>query len=308
MNSFVHISQIERETGFSKAQLRKWRSRFGFPPKESTTDSKSLYSGETLERLLLIKRLLEAGYRPSEVVSTNYEGLQELAAGMSEPELNVVYDDTIKNLIDHIKHFDIKAFNALLVELRSKRKLFDLIQNTLVPLMIYLGEAWNRGEIDIYHEHLCTSCLERFLNGAILQFTPLSASPTILFAAPPSENHLLGLLMAEAILAEQGVKAIHMGSHIPIHSLQKAAIACNADIVVLSFSFAYPSRNIQPILSQVRKSLPNQIQIWAGGAGLFNVKRQPKGVTIFRNLEGAVKALNKLTAPLSKDAMVVDLN
>jgi methylmalonyl-CoA mutase cobalamin-binding subunit len=295
MDTFISSFQVERETGFGKQQLRKWRQRFGFPPKEPSTDNKSAYSGETFERLLLIKRLLEAGYRPSEVVSTNYDGLLELVAGIQGSELNTVYDDTIKNLIEHIKRFDIEAFNAFLVELRAKRKLLDLIQNVLAPLMIFLGEAWNRGEIDIYHEHLCTSCLERYLNGEILKFIPLSASPTILFAAPPKENHLLGLLMTEAVLAEQGVRAIHMGSHIPTHSLQTAAIACNADIVVLSFSFAYPSRYVQPILSQLRRSLPNHIQIWAGGAGLSNVKRQPKGITIFKNLESAVKALNNLT-------------
>ena len=295
MNTFVSIDQIQRETGFGKGQLRKWRQRFGFPLNESTTNSKSAYSGETLEKLLLIKRLLEAGYKPSEVVSTNYEGLQALLAGMHEPELNVIHDDTIKNLIEHIKRFDIEAFNSLLIELRSKKTLIDLIQNILAPLMIFLGEAWNRGEIDIHHEHLCTSSLERFLNGEILKCKPHTASPTILFAAPPKENHLLGLLMTEAVLAEQGVRAIHMGSHIPIHSLQTAAIACNADIVVLSFSFAYPSRNVQPILSQLRRSLPNHIQIWAGGAGLSSVKRQPKGITIFKNLEDAVKALKNST-------------
>jgi methanogenic corrinoid protein MtbC1 len=295
MNTFVSIDQIQRETGFGKGQLRKWRQRFGFPLNESTTNSKSAYSGETLEKLLLIKRLLEAGYKPSEVVSTNYEGLQALLAVMHEPELNVIHDDTIKNLIEHIKRFDIKAFNSLLIELRSKKTLIDLIQNILAPLMIFLGEAWNRGEIDIHHEHLCTSSLERFLNGEILKCKPQTGSPTILFAAPPKENHLLGLLMTEAVLAEQGVRAIHMGSHIPIHSLQTAAIACSADIVVLSFSFAYPSRNVQPILSQLRRSLPNHIQIWAGGAGLSSVKRQPKGITIFKNLESAVKALSNST-------------
>ena len=64
----VLASEIERETGFGKDQLRKWRQRFGFPPAESTANSKAAYSRETVDQLLLIKRLLEGGFRPRQVV------------------------------------------------------------------------------------------------------------------------------------------------------------------------------------------------------------------------------------------------
>ena len=67
-NTFFLPSEIERETGFGKEQLRKWRQRFGFPPKESSGDGKIAYSVKTVEQLHLIKRLLEAGFRPAQVV------------------------------------------------------------------------------------------------------------------------------------------------------------------------------------------------------------------------------------------------
>ena len=77
-NLFFSPSEIERETGFGIDQLRKWRQRFGFPPKESISDGKMTYSLKTVDQLLLIKRLLEAGFRPGQVVGKTVLELEKL--------------------------------------------------------------------------------------------------------------------------------------------------------------------------------------------------------------------------------------
>ena len=76
--TFVSSSEIERETGFGKGQLRKWRQRFGFPPVESMEDGKAAYSRKTIDQLLLIKRLLDAGFRPGQVVGKTVSELEKL--------------------------------------------------------------------------------------------------------------------------------------------------------------------------------------------------------------------------------------
>ena len=86
INPFFSPSEIERETGFGKEQLRKWRQRFGFPPREATLDGRSTYSIETVQQLLLIKRLLEAGFRPAQVVGKPVLELEKLK---SELGLNI---------------------------------------------------------------------------------------------------------------------------------------------------------------------------------------------------------------------------
>ena len=75
-------SEIERVTGFGKDQLRKWRQRFGFPLLESTVNGKSAYSSQTVDKLLLIKRLLEAGFRLGQVVGMTTPGLENLLLGL----------------------------------------------------------------------------------------------------------------------------------------------------------------------------------------------------------------------------------
>jgi hypothetical protein len=97
--------------------------------------------------------------------------------------------------------------------------------------------------------------------------------------------------MSEAVLAEQGARTISIGSNIPLNNLKLAASSYDVDVVALSFSFAYPARDVVPTLVHLRRLLPSRIQIWAGGAGLAGVRRHPKGVSIFSDFEQAIAAL-----------------
>jgi len=292
---FVLSSEIERETGFGIGQLRKWRQRYGFPPMGATADGKAAYSRKTVDQLLLIKRLLEAGLRPGQVVGVTAGELEKfkLALGLSVPV--VCRDESRQALIEKLKLTDLAGFRALLAQERAKRTLLDFVLDTVGPLMIDVGEAWRRAEIDIHHEHLCSFFVERLLHAEILKLPPKEDLPGIvLFALPPGEHHLLGLLMVEAALAEQGAKTINIGSDVPLNNLKLAAISCKADVVALSFSFFYPTRNVVPILRHLRRLLPLQMQIWAGGAGLAGIRKQPKGVRIISDIGEAIAALKEL--------------
>ncbi len=292
---FFLPSEIERETGFSNEQLRKWRQRFEFPPKESNLDGKPGFSLKTVEQLLLIKRLLEAGFRPAQVVGKTVLELEKLK---SELGLNIqlaMPDESTHKFIEYIKLAKLKEFIALLKKKRRTQTMLTFVQNTITPLMISIGDAWTRDEIDIHHEHLCTAYIERYLQAEILNFQPKKGLPVILFALPPGEHHLLGLLMAEAVLAENGAVTINIGSDIPLNNLKLAAISCKVDAVALSFSFAHPARDVLPTLLHFRRLLPPQIQIWAGGAGISVIRKKPKGVKMIYDFNEAVIAMSDIS-------------
>ena len=288
-------SEIERETGFGKEQLRKWRQRFGFPPKESNVDGKIAYSGQTVEQLHLIRRLLEAGFRPAQVVGKTVLELEKLKLELGLNAVVYAPDESIVLLIEYIKLNDLKGFLSLLMKKRGKQIMLDFVQNTIAPLMIGIGEAWRRDEIDIHHEHLCSAHIERYLHAEILRLRPREGLPVILLALPPGEHHLLGLLMAEAVLAEEGAATINIGSGIPLNNLKLAAITCKADVVALSFSFAHPSKDILPTILHFRRLLPPEIQIWVGGAGISVIRKKPKGVDFFYDFKDVVFALNNFS-------------
>lgn len=292
---FVSSSEIERETGFGKDQLRKWRQRFGFPPLEAMADGKAAFSPQSVEQLLLIKRLLESGYRPGQIVGKTANELENLSRALSLSAPVVCRTELSQAFIDRLKQADLRGFSALLAKERTKRTLSDFVRNTVAPLLISIGDAWRRDELEIHHEHLGTGSIERYLNAQMLKLKPpKNGFPRILFALPPGERHHLGLLMLEAIMAEHGARAFNLGPDIPLNNLKLAAISYEVDAVALSFSSAYPARDVVPTLLHLRRLLPIQIQIWAGGAGLARLRKHPKGVLIFSDIDEAVAALQAL--------------
>lgn len=76
----------------------------------------------------------------------------------------------------------------------------------------------------------------------------------------------------------------------PLLEISRAAEAHRADIVALSFSVAFPQRQIPGLLQQLRKMLPANIDLWAGGRGVTRVARQ-EGVQLFATLDDALAAL-----------------
>ena len=238
--------------------------------------------------------MLEAGFRPAQVVGKPVLELEKLK---SELGLNIqleIQDESTNQFVEYIKINNLQAFVNLLKEKRRTQTMLDFTQRTITPLMISLGDAWTRDEIDIHHEHLCSAYIERYLQAEILNLLPRKGLPIILLSLPPGEHHFLGLLMAEAVLAEQGAVTINIGADIPLNNLKLAAISCKADVVALSFSFAHPARDVLPTLLHFRRLLPPNIQIWAGGAGISVIRKKPKGVKMIYALSDAVTALNEI--------------
>ena len=290
---FVSPSDIEHETGFGKDQLRKWRQRFCFPLLKSKANGKAAYSRQTVDQLLLIKRLLEAGFRPRQVVGMTTTVLEKLELGLVLSVPLVCRDELTAPFIELLKRTDMAGFRLLLDGRRARGTLADFVRDTVAPLLTHIGEAWRRKEIEIHHEHLCTACIERYLQAEIEKLKPKHGLPSVLFALPPGEHHMIGLLMAEAVLAERGARTISIGADIPLSHLTLAAISCKAEVVALSFSFAYPARKVVPTLKHLRRLLPSPMQIWAGGRGVAGIRTPPKGVRIFAQFNEAVDALHE---------------
>jgi methanogenic corrinoid protein MtbC1 len=293
-NAFVLQSEIERLTGFGIEQLRKWRQRFGFPPVQYDVSGRVVYARESIDRLMVIKRLLEAGLRPGQVVAkTSAENLK-MAADLNLFKPDVVRSESTNAFIKLLKHADSEAFKALLRKRRAKSTMLDFVQHTIAPLMVGVGDAWLSGEIDVFHEHLCTSMIERYLISQTFKLKPKIAFPIFLFALPPGERHQLGLLMVEAVMAEAGAYIVNAGTDIPLNSLKLAAVECKADVVALTFSFSYPPRDVVPTLAHLRRLLPSKMLLWAGGAGLSKVRRAPAGVRVMTDFIEAITALDDL--------------
>ena len=73
-----NIAAVERDTGLSKDVLRIWERRYGFPVPDRDSNGERSYPADQVDRLRLIKRLMDQGHRPGKLIATPPDELTAL--------------------------------------------------------------------------------------------------------------------------------------------------------------------------------------------------------------------------------------
>lgn len=290
-----NIAAVERDTGLSKDVLRMWERRYGFPRPERDDHGERLYPVDQVERLRLIKRLMDQGYRPGKLIPLPPESLVTLAPRRSSTSRKEAMPEEgsgkLHELLDLLHQHDVGGFLAAMQQHLARQGLMRFVHDTVAPLTHEVGTAWESGSIEVFEEHLYTELTKRILRQAIATLPGNGRPPRILLTTVPNEPHLLGLLMAEAIFTLEGADCIPLGTQIPLLEITRAAEAHQADIVGLSFSLAFPSRQIPGILRQLRQALPERVDLWVGGGGIGHLAQQ-EGISLLHRLQDATAALS----------------
>lgn len=294
INENIHysIAAVERDTGLSKDVLRMWERRYGFPQPERDVHGERSYPVEQVERLRLIKRLMDQGYRPGKLVQATPEALAQLSPKrQAEPRKESDFQPLMP-LLERITESDTHGFLQLMQQRLAREGLQRFVLDTVAPLTVAVGTAWEEGRIAVFEEHIYTEQTKRLLRQAIASLPEGRTPPRILLTTPPEEQHALGLLMAETLYTLEGATCIALGTQTPLMDIRRAAEVHAADIVAISISAAYPARRITSLLTQLRELLPAEIALWAGGAGML---RQPplEGVVALTSLNEALNALHQ---------------
>lgn len=287
-----NISAVERDTGLSKDVLRMWERRYGFPLPGRDNNGERTYPAEQVDRLRQIKRLMDAGHRPGKLIATPVEELSQLAPRRSEARLLAEQPgrNELNELIGLIKQHDALGYQQAMQQRLARQGLQYFVQDTIAPLTQQVGAAWEDGSVEVFEEHLFTELTKRLLRQAIAALPGGQRSPRILLTSVPDEHHVLGLLMVEAIFSLEGAECIPLGTQMPLLEIVRAANAHHVHIVALSFSAAFPARQIPGLLQQLRLALPVEIALWAGGSGVQRLAPL-SGVVLLTSFDTARTAL-----------------
>jgi methylmalonyl-CoA mutase cobalamin-binding subunit len=150
----------------------------------------------------------------------------------------------------------------------------------------FVGNAWLRGDMSIAEEHLYTEQVQNVIRHAIQLQVAGTHPPRILLTTFPDEEHGLGLLMVEALSTTEGAQCISLGPRIPLADIAKYAQDGNFDVVAVSFSAAYPSRDLVRDLTHFRSILPEHLTIWVGGAGVYRRRIDLPNVKVHADITG----------------------
>lgn len=284
----LSISAVERETGLSKDALRVWEKRYGFPNPGRDANGERVYRREEVEKLFIIKRLIDRGARPGKVVTLSLEELM----GQTEAVRGTTDDaPELLRLIELVRTHDVVELRQQLDQSLLRQGLARFLQDTVAPLNQIVGDAWMRAEIEVFEEHLYTEVIQSLLRSAAGAIARADGSPRVLLTTLPGEQHLLGLLMAECMLNAEGATCVALGPQTPAGEIARAAAAQRADVVGLSFSPAYPAHTAIETLTALRAMLPAAVDVWAGGSNPALFRRRVDGIQPVRDLAAIADAV-----------------
>jgi len=287
----LNISAVERDTGLSKDVLRMWERRYGFPKPGRDDNGERQYSTADVGKLRAMKRLMDVGLRPGKIIALSLSELNSMADARAPARRDELAPSLERDVLTMLQTHDVVALQSTMTSLLMRQGLTRFVLDTVTPLNRAVGDAWMRGDLQVFEEHLYTEQLQVALRAAINAFPRQTGMPRMLLTTFPAEHHGLGLLMVEAIMVPEGVQCISLGPQTPLEDVRRAAIAHKVHIVALSFSAAFPLRQATDGLSTLRRELPAQVTLWAGGEMTRRVRKTLPGVVLIPDLASTINAL-----------------
>lgn len=287
------ISQLEQQTGIARDTLRIWERRYGFPNPQRAVNGERQYSADHLEKLYLIRQLLDSGLRPGKLVSLPLLHLQELA----QQRVNApAWSEDVQELLGLLGTSSRHNLECRLHALLEQYGLEGFLIKVVAPLNIAVGEAWFTGRIGVFDEHQYSELIKMVVLNALHSLPERTGTTRAVLTTMPGEQHGLGLLMVACMLALEGVDVLLLGTQTPLEEIVRGAEKHQCTIVGVSCSSYLGQRRLVPQLSRLRALLAPGITLWVGGDGAAGLRALPAGIRLFSSLQQIPAALHSLAS------------
>lgn len=287
----LNITQLSQETGIGIDTLRVWERRYNFPCPLRDRRGRRQYPPEQVELLRVVKNLQLDGHRPGDIFKLDPQQRMDLLLKGCERQGGEQHEskqDYFKKIsLEWLLNAPTEETSTWLQEQLTDLGLHNFIRQCAVPLIWFVDISWKTGAIGIAREHLISDqlsiVLHRFLHQQLQQNTLGDSGTKCLCLTLNHERHKLGLLMAASIIAASEIHCTWVQEDLPLTEVPVALEATGTNTIVLSFSTHYTTRASMEQLATLRRMLPQNMHIIAGGGALNGQKNIP-GVHISTDL------------------------
>jgi MerR family transcriptional regulator, light-induced transcriptional regulator len=210
--------------GVSPELLRAWERRYGLLQPIRSDVGFRLYTTADADRVARMRRALDDGLSAGEAARR--------ALAQPYPGGRLL-DDARRCLLAAVRSYDESALHRVLDEALAGFALATVLQELILPALREVGDAWERGELEIGQEHFATNLVrERLL--ALARLWGQGGGPLAILACPPGERHDIGLIAFGLVLRTHGWRILFLGPDTPLATLGKAVSTTNPRLVVVA--------------------------------------------------------------------------
>ena len=309
------IQVVVRRTGVSQDLLRAWERRYAAVAPGRTPGSHRLYSDADIHRLGLIREALDGGRRIGQVAplptdelaalveSDRREAFAAVRPPLPRPASGAIPEDLrtrrVDDCLDAIRNLDAARLEGALDEARLALSLPHLLEGVIGPLLEGIGEAWRRGELRPYHEHMASAVLRSFLTAVRGTYLAAPSAPLLLVALPAGQHHELSALMAALAGAAEGWRVTYLGPDLPADDIAAAARQSGARAVALGIVFPADDPDLPAQLDRLRRGAGPELPIlvFGGAAAAYGAAVEAIGAERVAGIGPLRVALERLRRP-----------
>ena len=231
---YIRIGELSRRVGVSPELLRAWERRYGLLDPGRSPGRFRLYSDEDVARVRAMKEHLSRGLSAAEAARLARE--TETAAPTSA-EVAAVSDAVLESSVAELRRaldsFDEAAGHAVFDRALAAFGLETVLRDVVLPTLSDVGARWESGEVTVAQEHFASNLIRGRLLG-LARGWGQGAGPVALLAAPPGEQHDLGLVVFGLALRARGWRVTFLGADTPIATVADTVERIGPDVVVLA--------------------------------------------------------------------------
>lgn len=220
------IGEFARRVGVSPQLLRAWEQRYGLLQPTRSAGGFRLYGEEDAERVARMRRALGEGLSASEAAQV---------ALQSAPSIGDITANARVRLTRAIEAYDEAGVQSTLDDALAAFGVESFVGDLILPVLADVGRRWERGELEISHEHFASN----LIRGRLLALGRLwgrGSGPLALLACAPGEQHDISLLSFGVLLRSYGWRILFLGADVPVATVRDAAqIVAPAVVVIVSF-------------------------------------------------------------------------
>lgn len=297
------ISTVASKTGLTTHTIRAWERRYAALAPARTETNRRLYNEADVERLLILKSLLDSGHSIGQVAGLPLEELRSLS-GHQAPGAPVEYkvepehgesDPLLSSSLVALERHQGEELREALNKATSLYGAWGLLDRVVLPLVQQIEERWEDGRISIAQEHLGSAVIRAHLDELRTSIVAPVSSPKILVTTPQNQIHEIGALIVSIVAAMQSWNVLYVGANLPANEIVSAVHRSGANALGLSIVYPLDDTTLNHELRVIRRGLGSSVPIFVGGRGVdsYRTALEEIGALIEPNIKNFRERLDR---------------
>ncbi len=269
-----NIKAISTMLGIQPGTLRAWERRYKIIEPIRNESGHRLYSEEHVAVLRWLIDKVNKGFTIGQAVGLLEKGNIDV---QSQEEESLYNNNKLNSLVfdleESLLNFQEFKANQILDEAFNIFSIEKVVMDVIGPVLVSIGDKWERCEITVAHEHYATQYLKTriMIISHHLQIDPLQ--PKAVAICGVNERHELGLLTFTLYLRRKGFEVIYLGTNVPTEDLKIVLQEVDAKYLFVSCSLKEYLPETLSFIHEIERSSPS-LKIGIGGHAFRSTSQQ----------------------------------